>query len=191
MNVVEKDELWVQPHETLLNVISIRAGGTLYQQQLPIVASHRAYSEALQHIFLKCCCDTQGGNEPYCHLDDADVIAQPELCLELSTSTNESLDYQLLGLHRGIEAYCVPMLAVTRLSVRKNLIQTIVLMDQVLRCHPHRDLLLGNIIRPLTIPSKRFAHMMGIVDELNACSTESFPTDSLTVTPRTSNAVAA
>lgn len=191
MNLVDKEDLWVHPHETLQNVISIRARGTLYQQQLPIATSHREYTEALQSFFLQCCCDAQDGNEQYCQIDNNDVLAQSEICQELLKTNNESFNYQLLGLNRGIEAYCVPMLAIARLSVRKNLIQTIVLIDQVLRCHPNRDLLLGNIVRPLTIPSKRFAHMMGIVDELNAFSTASIPSDSLTASLLTANAVAA
>jgi hypothetical protein len=191
MNLVEKDELWVHSHETLRNVISIRALGTLYQQQLPIATSHHAYSEALQSTFLECSCDTQNGNEQYCRFDDyKKILAKSGMCEDLLSSNNKSLNYQLLGLHRGIEAYCVPMLAITRLSVRKNLIQTIVLMDHILRCHPNRDLLLGNIVRPLTIPSKRFAHVMGIVDELNACSTASFPADALVATMISANAVA-
>ena len=201
MNVVDKEDLWVHPHETLQNVMSIRARGMLYQQQLPITSSHRTYSEALQASFLHCCNDAEDDSEQYRHLQHGDVeaFAPSEICQEFTNphhrpkeSLNYQLNYQLLGLHRGIEAYCVPMLAVARLSVRKNLIQTIVLMDQVLRCHPQRDLLLGNIIRPLTIPSKRFAHMMGMVDELNACSTTaSIPTDSFATAFLSANAVAA
>ena len=191
MNLVEKEELWVPPHETLQNVISIRARGTLYHQQLPIATSHREYSEALQSSFLQCCSDTQDGSEQYCHLDNIDGLTQSKICKELMNTNNDSFNYQLLGLHRGMEAYCVPLLAITRSSVRKNLIQTVVLMDQVLRYHPHRDLLLGNIVRPLTIPSKRYAHMMGIVDELNAYSTASIPTDPINSTLLSANAVAA
>ena len=65
MNLVEKEELWVPPHETLQNVISIRARGTLYQQQFPVATSYREYSEALQSSFLQCCSDTQDGSEQY------------------------------------------------------------------------------------------------------------------------------
>ena len=193
MNLVDKEELWVNPHETLTNVLSIRARGTLYQQQLqvPAATSHQAYSDALQSSFLLCCCDSQDDSEQHDRLDSGEVPTQPEMCQDLWNVVHETFNYQLLGLHRGIEAYCVPILAIARLSVRKNLIQTIVLIDQVLRCHPHRDLLLGNILRPLTIPSKRFARMMGIVDERNAVSTTSIPADTISNPLLSANAVAA
>ena len=191
MNIVEKEDLWVNRHETLLNVLSIRARGTLYQQQLPVATSHRAYSEALQASFLQCCYDSEDGNEDYYPLDGDEVAAQHEMCQDVWNSPHETFNYQLLGEHRGIEAYCVPILAIARLSVRKNLIQTIVLIDQALRDHPHRDLLLGTILRPLTIPSKRFARMMGIVDEMNACSTTCIPADSISNSLLSTNAVAA
>jgi hypothetical protein len=168
MNLVDKEDLWVHPSETLQNVLSIRAHGRLYQQQIPTEATQLAYSEALQSSYLQCCCDMQDSNEQNNCIDSSEKSEQSYVFRELLNSNDESFNYQLLGLHRGIEAYYVPDLAIARLSVRKKLIQTIVLIDQVLRCHPHRDLLLGNIIRPLTIPSKRFAHMLGIVDEMNA-----------------------
>jgi hypothetical protein len=192
MNVVDKGDLWVNSKEILLNVLSIRAGGSLYQQQLPLVTSHQAYSDALQSSFLQCCCDPQDDNEQYCdRLDSDEGPAQPEMCQDLWNSHYETFNYQLLGQHRGIEAYCVPILAIARLSVRKNLIQTIVLINQVLRCHPHRDLLLGNILRPLTVPSKRFARMMGIVDERNAGNKTSIPADAISNPLLSANAIVA
>ncbi len=176
MNLVDKEVLWVHSSETLQNVLTIRARGRLYQLQIQEAStSQPAYSEALQSSYLQCCCDAQDRDEQNSCLDNADMPLKSNTRQEaLNTGTtgkNESFNYQLLGLYRGSEAYYVPDLAITRLLTRKNLIQTIVLIDQTLRCHPHRDVLLGNLVRPLTIPSRRFAHMLGMVDKMNAFST--------------------
>ena len=177
MNSVDKEVLWVHSSVTLQNVMAIRARGRLYQLQIPTSTSQLAYSEALQSSYLQCCYDAQDGDELNSCLDDADLPVKSntrQVALNI-TDNNELFNSQLLGLYRGSEAYYVPDLAITRLLTRKNLIQTIVIIDQTLRCHPHRDILLGNLVRPLTIPSRRFAHMLGMVDEINAFGTPFIP----------------
>ena len=96
MNLVDKEDLWVHPHDTLRNVLSIRARGTLYQQQQPTATSFRAYSEALKSSFLLCCCDSQDDNELTCRLDDKDEVPsqKPEINQDVWNTHQETFNWK-------------------------------------------------------------------------------------------------
>jgi hypothetical protein len=166
LNLVNKEELWVQPNESLDIITSIHEECAQFQQSITLgTESYLEYSDALQTSYFRCCQDIDNGDDHYNHcklsnLDKAGCIDMPNI--------HSCFQYQILGSRRGIEAHCVPTLAVARLTVRKNMIQNVVLLHQLLRNETNRDVILGCIASQFTQPSKRFAHMMGIVDAMNA-----------------------
>jgi hypothetical protein len=165
LNLVDKEELWVSQEELLRRVTIIRDQSHHFQQSLHSTENSdtaTAYADAFQTLYLKCCHDAQSGEED-CEECYSDLIGTKQ-CDGKCVNYN-SLNFELLCLHRGVEAYCLPAFAVARLALRKTVIQSIVLCDQVLRHHPHRAGLVGAISRPSSMASKRFAHFLGIVDE--------------------------
>jgi hypothetical protein len=160
LNLAPKEELWVQREEILETLRSIRLECDFLQLNSDLFG---AYVNTLQASYCSCCqneadASTSGENESDHH--HAEVIPCP-LYRHL---TEESVRLSLLGLGRGIEPYCVPNLALVRLSARRQAIATLVQLHGLVRHDPYGEDLLGLMAAHFTQTSQRFAQTLAAAD---------------------------
>ena len=150
LNLAPKEDLWVQKDEILETLRSIRMECEFLQLNTDLFG---AYVTTLQASYCSCC------------QNEADASVNEVLpCALYRHLQEESLRLSLLGLGRGIEPYCVPNLAVVRLSARRHAIASLVHLHSLIRNDPCGEDLLGLMASHFTQTSQRFAQRLAAAD---------------------------